>query len=249
MSAEQVARVQRAPEVEPWPRGVSREAELSIGQVTKALEAEFPAIKVSKIRFLEDQGLISPVRSGSGYRKYSPADVERLRYVLTRQRDSYAPLKVIGDELRAMDAGHEVTVAAQARIVASDGQVVRASGEHIPARELSDLTGVDVEVLERYATLGLITPDMGGYFPARSVQVVNLLASLEASGIEARLLRAVRSAAERHADLVDMVVDSQRARGRAGDLERAAARSAELGEMVADLHREMMRVAVARLNA
>ncbi len=234
---------------EAWPRGVPRDPVLSIGQVVDALRAEFPAVTVSKIRFLEDQGLVAPVRSGSGYRKYSRADIERLRFVLIQQRDSYAPLRVIGDQLRALDAGHDIEPAPTARVVTSEGHVVVPTHRtSVPARELSDLTGAGIDTLERYAALGLITPDMAGYFPARTVQVVSLLVALESQGVDARILRSVRTGAERSADLVDQAVSSQRSRNRAADLERAGSRSMELGELMADLHREMLRVSLSQLN-
>lgn len=233
----------------PWPRGVSREPVLSIGYVADELQKEFPTLTVSKIRFLENEGLVSPARSGSGYRKYSQADIERLRFVLTRQRDAYVPLRVIGDELTALDAGHDIEVAPIARVVASDGKVVTPQNRaYIPARDLSDLTGVDLDTLEEYTRLGLITPDMAGYFPTRSVQVVTLIRRLESEGVDLRVLRSIRQSAERAADLVDQVVDSQRARGRSADKEKAAARATDLGELVADLHREMLRTAISRLN-
>ena len=76
-------------------------AYLGIGEVLAQLQAEFPDVSVSKIRFLENEGLIQPARSPSKYRKFSPADVERLRYILTAQRDQYLPLRVIKDQLDA----------------------------------------------------------------------------------------------------------------------------------------------------
>ena len=234
----------------PWPRGVPRDPVLSIGSVVARLKSEFPAITVSKIRFLEDQGLVAPARTGSGYRKYSEADVERLRYVLIQQRDSFTPLKVIGDQLRALDAGHEVEPVRAARVVASQGRVVAASNHRaIPVRELCDLTGIDVETAERYARLGVITPDIAGYFPARTVQVVQLLLALESMGVDARLLRSVRNSAERSADLIDQTVSSQRSRRRSGDVERAGMRALELGEMFAQLHQEMLRVSLGQLGS
>lgn len=249
--ARQAAKAAAQPDLpQPWPRGVSREAVLTIGQVVEDLAREFPAITVSKIRYLEDQGLVSPQRTGSGYRKYSKADAERLRFILTRQRDSFAPLRVIGEELRAMDAGHEVTPARPARVIASEGRVVAVGNRPmIPAVDLSDITGVDLETLERYSRLGLITPDISGYFPSRSVQVVQLLVQLEQAGIDARTLRPVRNGAERSADIVDQTVSSQRSRRRASDMEKASARSMELGELFAELHREMLRVSLSQLNA
>jgi len=78
---------------------------MSIGEVLSLLRPEFPAVTISKLRFLEDQGLVEPHRAPSGYRKYTYADVERLRYVLGVQRDHYLPLRVIREHLAAMDGG------------------------------------------------------------------------------------------------------------------------------------------------
>lgn len=235
---------------EPWPRGVSRDAVLSIGHVKDELQKEFPALTVSKIRYLETEGLISPVRNGSGYRKYSQADIERLRFVLVRQRDSYSPLKAIGDELAALDAGQEVEMPKVARIVASDGKVVSPTNRpHIPARELMDLTDTDEETLERYVKLGLLRPNMSGYFPMRAIYIVPMLLALESEGLDPRLLRSVQSSADRAADIVDASVANLRSRGRSGDKERASARAMELSEAMADLYREMLRNSIAQLNS
>ncbi|QWW18680.1 MerR family transcriptional regulator [Schaalia sp. 19OD2882] len=248
-AARELAGAQEDVALVPWPRGVSRKASLTIGQVVETLAKEFPAITVSKVRYLEDQELVSPTRTASGYRKYSPADVARLRFVLQRQRDTFAPLRVIGDELRALDAGHEPAPSRSARVVASEGRVVDVGNRPaVPASDLCDLTGADLETLERFTRLGLVTPDLAGYFPSRCIQVVSLLLQLEGCGIDVRTLRAVRTGAERSADIIDQTVTSQHSRRRAGDAERAAARSAELGELFADLHREMLRVSLHNLN-
>lgn len=232
-----------------WPRDFPRDPILSIGQVVENLAQEFPAITVSKVRYLEDQGLVRPTRTSAGYRKYSCGDVERLRFVLQRQRDSFAPLRAIGDELRALDAGHEPSPSRTARVVASEGRVVSTGNRRaLPAADLCDLTGADLETLERYVRLGLLTPDIGGYFPARCVQVLTILLQLEMAGIDVRTLRSVRSGAERSADLIDQTVSSQRSRRRSGDAERALARSVELAELLADLHREMLRVSIHQLS-
>src|SRR5690625_7627311 len=98
---------------------------MSIGTVLSLLQPEFPAVRISKLRFLEEQGLVSPRRSGSGYRMYSQADVERLRYALTAQRDSFLPLRVIRDQLEDLDAGRPVASAPGTRVVARDGELVR----------------------------------------------------------------------------------------------------------------------------
>ena len=156
----------------------------------------------------------------------------RLRYVLAEQRDSFTPLSVIRSQLDALDAGHTPSRRRVAQMVSSEGQTVSLGGRRaIPASDLADLTGVDNDALERYSRLGLITPDMAGYFPARCVQAVSAIARLECAGVDVRVLRAVRQGAERSADIIDQTVSSQRGRGRGADRERARARAVELGEL------------------
>ncbi|MGA7690578.1 MAG: MerR family transcriptional regulator, partial [Jiangellales bacterium] len=87
----------------PAPSG--RSGTLSIGQVLAGLREDFPDVTISKIRFLETEGLVEPERAPSGYRRFTPTDVERLRYVLAAQRDHYLPLKVIREHLDAIDRG------------------------------------------------------------------------------------------------------------------------------------------------
>ncbi len=246
-----VARVRRsdsAAESISWPHDVDHAPELSIGRVVDALKEEFPAISLSKVRYLESEGLVSPARTGAGYRKYSAADIERLRYVLTEQRDSFTPLSVIRAQLDALDAGHSPARRRVAQMVSSEGQTVSLGGRRaIPAGDLSDLTGVDMDALERYTRLGLITPDLAGYFPSRCVQAVSTIARLECAGVDVRVLRTVRQGAERSADIIDQAVSSQRGRGRGADRERARARAIELGDLFAELHRDMLTVAVSAL--
>ena len=83
---------------------------MSIGVVLERLRTEFPDVTVSKIRFLESEGLITPQRTASGYRRFTEEDVERLRYILVTQRDNYLPLKVIREQLEAMDSGHVTAI-------------------------------------------------------------------------------------------------------------------------------------------
>jgi len=232
-----------------WPHDADHCPELSIGRVVEELKEEFPAISLSKIRYLESEGLVNPARTGAGYRKYSAADVARLRYVLAEQRDSFTPLSVIRSQLDALDAGHTPSRRRVAQMVSSEGQTVSLGGRRaIPASDLADLTGVDIDALDRYSRLGLITPDMAGYFPARCVQAVSAIARLECAGVDVRVLRAVRQGAERSADIIDQTVSSQRGRGRGADRERARARAVELGELFAELHRDLLTVAISALS-
>lgn len=243
------ARRQRATEAQTlsWPRDVSHEPRMTIGQLTDRVKSEFPALKLSKVRYLESEGLLEPQRTSAGYRKYSEADRERLRYILTQQRDSFLPLAVIRDQLKALDAGHEVERVPTARIVSDSGQTRLPSTDHVSVRQLCDLTGTSTSDIRELTNLGLLTPDMGGYYPTRSIKVVQLVLKLRENGVDPRNLRGVRMAAERHADLVDNAVSHIRSRGRGSDIERARARSQELSEVTADLHREFLRLAIDRL--
>ena len=156
---------------------------------------------------------------------------------------------MIRDQLRALDAGHEVSRRRAAQVVASEGKVVSLGNRRsIPAADLADLTGCELAAIERYVSLGLVTPDIAGYFPSRSVQVILQIRELEALGVDARTLRSVRHGAERSADLIDQTVLSQTPRDRAIDRERQNSRRLELGERFAQLHHEMLRVALSQLT-
>lgn len=232
----------------PWPRGYSTTPELSIGAVTEFVAREFPATTVSKIRFLEDKGLIKPHRTSSGYRKYSRTDIERIRFILTQQRDSYAPLKVILDQLRALDAGHDVEPVPTARLVSSEGvTLIPPSKRTLTPRELSDLTGLSATQLEEYVRLGLIVPDLGGHFLTRTVYAIQAIVELEEAGLPARLLRSVKQGAERSADTIDQVVTSRQNRKKAGEKERSRAQASDLAEVFGRLHNEMLAIAVEKL--
>lgn len=231
-----------------WPRNVSHEPRLTIGAVVEVLRQEFPATTVSKVRFLEDQGLVKPTRTAAGYRKYSSADIDRLRFVLTQQRDSYAPLKVIQERLASLDAGHDVETPKPARLISSDGEPVVAKKQTtLSARELGEVTGASVEQLNQYAKLGLITPDLSGYFSSQCVPIVQTILQLSDAGIQPRSLRTVATSALRLSDLVDQVVASRHLRGRPGEKERSRAQAADLTDLVGKLHKDILRRAVESL--
>lgn len=128
----------------------------TIGQVLAALESDFAGISASKIRFLEDKGLVSPQRTNTGYRKYSAQDIERLRYVLELQRDQYLPLKVIRERLADLDAG-KVQVA-QPEIEAVETQTAEdpAPSRSFTLRELGQEAEVDMPLLRELIKYGLL---------------------------------------------------------------------------------------------
>lgn len=156
-----------------------------IGQVLAQLRDEFPDISPSKIRFLEAEGLIRPARAQSGYRRFAAADIERLRYILTAQRDEYLPLRVIRQRLDAMDG------------------VAEPSPETMTRSELLSAAGADEPLLAELEAYGLIR--RGRQYGTGALCVARCAVSLREFGIQPRHLRAVKAAAEREVTLVEQV--------------------------------------------
>jgi DNA-binding transcriptional MerR regulator len=200
---------------------------MTIGAVLAALEQDFPDISVSKIRFLEAQGLLTPERTGSGYRAFSPHDVERLRYILTAQRDRFWPLKVIREALDKLERGLEpepqpgdpgpsrprVPAAASDPDLPTAVELGRRGKLRLTDVELRDAAGLDQRTFEALSTFGLLRPDSSGHFGDASLAVARAAAALAAHGIEPRHLRAFRTAADREIGLVQQVVSPLRGRG------------------------------------
>ncbi|MET7303881.1 MerR family transcriptional regulator [Embleya sp. NPDC005575] len=196
---------------------------MSIGGVLTLLRPEFPDISISKIRFLEAEGLIEPQRSPSGYRKFGAADIERLRYVLRVQRDRYLPLRVIKDQLDAMDRGLEPagpTPAEAERAQDADGDPGSAGRDGttvlldrpglIAAAGIQD---VDLARLEEFGLIQPHRPRPGGadgehavVYDGDALVVARLVAALGRYGVEPRHLRQTKAAADREAALVEQIV-------------------------------------------
>nr|WP_223875167.1 MerR family transcriptional regulator [Nanchangia anserum] len=223
---------------------------MSIGQVVTRLRAEFPTVTNSKVRFLEEQGVVSPARTATGYRKFSESDVERLRFCLASQRDTYMPLAKIVQRLRALDAGHEADIEPTARIVASQGQLrapVR-SDLTITARELRDLSGISESELGEIVSIGLVTPDLAGYFPQRALAIIHAVVALRSEGVPIRNLRYLRTFAQRNIDLAEQIIGAGRHDRSGADKERRLARTAELTQVLTTLATELTRHEVDQLD-
>lgn len=231
---------------EPWPRGISRRATMRISDILASLQLEFPAVTTSKLRFLEEQGLVEPVRTASGYRQYSPADVERLRFVLRQQRDRYMPLKVIGERLAALDAGEEDEPAPRARLATRDG-VREPVGARLTVEVLAREAEVEPSFVEELVTAGVVRPHPSGAFDSWALQIVTAAAALAQHGIDPRHLRQFRTAADRQADLVEQVVAPWRGQRSASSRARAGTLAAEVGELCTQMHTALLRAAVADL--
>jgi DNA-binding transcriptional MerR regulator len=220
---------------------------MSIGTVLNVLRDEFPEVTISKIRFLESEGLIEPQRTPSGYRKFSPADVERLGHVLRMQRDHYLPLKVIREHLDAMERGEAAPLPTVGR--QRDGEVglepVEApTAARIGRTELLAAVGIGEQELDEWESYGLIAPLPDGVYDAEAVTVAGLVLELGRFGIEPRHLRAMKAAADREAGLVDQVVAPLKRHRNPQTRAHAEARTKELAGLTVKLHAALVQTAL-----
>ncbi|MCA1710495.1 MAG: MerR family transcriptional regulator [Actinobacteria bacterium] len=238
---------------------LSSRAFMSIGEVLGQLRGDFPDITISKIRFLEAEGLVEPERTSSGYRKFSREDVGRLRYVLSAQRDHYLPLRVIKEHLDAIDRGMEPPA-----LPAGNGpRVPRAlvSAEGLPGpeaflpdvsemrlsrEELLSAAGLEPEQLDQLEQYGLVAKRAGGsHYDGDALVVAKTVAEMARFGIEARHLRPFKAAADREIGLVEQVVTplvrqrNPEARARADEVVR------ELAALSVKLHSTLVRSGLA----
>jgi DNA-binding transcriptional MerR regulator len=193
---------------------------MSIGEVLAQLRPEFPDTTISKLRFLESEGLVEPERTAAGYRKYSREDVARLRYILTAQRDHYLPLRVIREQLDAIDRGQSprpvsvppVAVSATRALVAADSLPSPADFAANPANvrlsrtELLEKSGATDEQVRQLEQYGLVAKRAGGFYDADALVITSTVVQLASYGLEPRHLRAYRSAADREVGLFEQVV-------------------------------------------
>jgi len=178
---------------------------LTIGAVAKILGREFEDISISKIRYLEDQKLLSPRRTPGGYRLYSQADVERLRTILRMQRDEFLPLRVIRHELAA-GAREERGGAASLRRATS---IEASKGSRLTVEELVDQTGVGGELIKDLEDWRLVQPetvDGNKLYDDADTEIVKACAELARFGVGGRNLKVLRTAADREAALLEAVI-------------------------------------------
>jgi DNA-binding transcriptional MerR regulator len=224
---------------------------MSIGAVLALLRPDFPDVSISKIRFLEDQGLVEPERTPAGYRKFRHRDVERLRYVLGVQRDHYLPLRVIRDHLEAVDQGLEPPVGrggpGSPRLVEPGFPGRRSAGDQrISRAQLLAAAGVEDALLRDLESHGLVSIRPGGVYDADAVLLTRTAAELAAFGIEPRHLRGFRSAADREAGLVEQIVSPLRRQRGPEASARAEEVTRELSGLCVQLHTALVRAALER---
>jgi len=234
--------------------GGAGHAFMSIGEVLGQLRGEFPDVTISKIRFLEAEGLVEPQRTSSGYRKFSRDDVGRLRYVLASQRDNYLPLRVIKGHLEAIDRGLQPATNSQggpqvprAVVDTDDGLpgpddfMPDASELRLSRQELIAAAGIEPDQLTQIEGFGLVSAGAGGHYDGDALVIVKTIAEMSRFGLEPRHLRSFRTTAEREIGLVEQVVSplvrqrNPEARGRADEVAR------ELASLSVRLHATLVR--------
>jgi DNA-binding transcriptional MerR regulator len=207
-----------------------------IGEVLAQLSGEFPDVRISKIRFLESEGLIEPARSPSGYRRFSRHDVQRLRYILTAQRDHYLPLRVIKEKLDAADGAGDLDLPA--------GGSPGAGGSMLGRSELLGAAGIDGTRLDELEEFGLVRRRGRQYGP-EALAVARLVAELGKFGVQARHLRAVKAAAERETSLIEQVVAPVLRQRSAGAAERAGQTARDIAALSMRLHAALVEAELA----
>jgi len=228
--------------VAPQPRP-SGGGLLSIGQVLAKLSPDFPDLTPSKLRFLEERQLVSPARTESGYRKFSPADLERLRFVLTMQRDHYLPLKVIRGYLAEMDAGRTPELPGGG----TPAQSILTVDRKLTRDELIREAGATPMLLGDAISASLILP--GDVFGEDALSVLSALVELQRSGIEPRHLRGFRAAAERELSLIESALMPVSRRRDSSSRARAAEMAREIAGQLEVVRSSMIRSALTRLDS
>ncbi|HSG78771.1 MAG TPA: MerR family transcriptional regulator [Acidimicrobiia bacterium] len=211
---------------------------LSIGEVINLLRDEFPDLTVSKVRFLEVKGLISPPRSGSGYREFDVQQIDRLRYILRQQRDHFLPLKVIKSKLTAWERGEEPTVD-QPEGPPADAYF--ASGDvTMSADELARAAGISRATVDALVAHGVLDPD-DGVFTDDHLAMARAAGRLMARGLEARHLRAFRLGANRESDLLAQLTSPLLRHKSPANTRRAAQILADCAQAARDLQDAIVR--------
>jgi DNA-binding transcriptional MerR regulator len=216
---------------------------LSIGQVLARLRPDFPDLTPSKLRFLEERQLISPARTESGYRKFSPTDMDRLRFVLTMQRDHYLPLKVIRSYLDELDAGRQPDLPG-----AATGPVptILPTERRFQREELIREANATPQLLNDAVSASLIVP--AELYGEPVLAVLKSLVELQRSGIEPRHLRGFRASAERELGLIENALIPVSRRNDASSRAKASELAREIAGQLEIVRSSLIRSALSRLD-
>lgn len=231
-------------ETDPHRSDILHEPRVGISAVLKELGAEHPGITASKLRFLEDKGLVHPARTASGYRKFSRTDIDRLRRILELQRDRYLPLKVIRERL---DADGEVRTDGPEDTAVPTPPELPARPSTYTLRELAGRTGAGIPLVRELVSYGLIREQEGG-FDDHALAITRAALALTAHGLEPRHLRPFKAAADRELGLVEQAVAPLTSRRDPASRARAVERAQEISGLCLTIHTSLVRSEIAALQ-
>ena len=214
---------------------------LSIGQVLAKLTPEFPELTPSKLRFLEEQGLVSPSRTPSGYRKFSAADLERLKLVLGMQRDHYMPLKVIREHLADLDAGLSPLLPGSGPALPN----MLSTGRKYTREELLRESGASSQLLSDAVSASLLPA--AELFDEEALRMLGALVELGRRGIEPRHLRTLRAATQRELGLIESAVAPLAHRRDASGRAKTVDTAQEIARQLDVVRASLLRVGLDRL--
>ena len=230
---------------EPTPIFQARAGKLvTIGQVLALLTPEFPELTQSKLRFLEENGLITPQRTDSGYRKFAEADVERLKLILELQRDRYLPLKVIGQFLADLDAGKSAALPGDDSKPAKHVRVAQV--KYVSRIELIAETSITDALIAEAQSVGLLPEEP---FRANSIEIARSIMKLSRGfGLTPRHLRGIKTAADREIGLIEGIVAPVLAKKEPSSKSKAAHFAEELQSHFASIRDELIRGSIAKID-
>lgn len=224
-------------------RAISTSGKLfTIGQVLALLNPEFPDLSPSKLRFLEEQGLIEPQRTPAGYRKFSEQDVQRTRVILELQRDQYLPLRVIRDYLEQLDQGKTPSLP-QAQ--PSVEKLVPRNPVRLTKVALMSETGISAGLLQEAQTLMLIAKEP---FEASDLEIARAIVHLQRFGISPRHLRGLKASADREIGIIEGVVAPVLGKNEAASKSRAAHYAKEIENQFATIRGELIKSVISKID-
>jgi DNA-binding transcriptional MerR regulator len=224
-------------------RAISSSGKLfTIGQVLSVLNPDFPDLSPSKLRFLEEQGLIEPQRTPAGYRKFSEQDVQRTRVILELQRDQYLPLRVIRDYLEQLDSGKSPNLP---QVQASVSKLQAKNPIKLTKVALMSETGISAGLLQEAQTLTLISKEP---FEASDVEIARAIVHLQRFGISPRHLRGLKASAEREIGIIEGVVAPVLGKNEPASKSRAAHYAQEIENQFATIRGELIKSVISKID-
>ena len=215
----------------------------TIGQVLDVLSQKFPDLSPSKLRFLEEQGLVTPQRTASGYRKFTELDIERIQIILELQRDQYLPLKVIRTYLADLDDGKQPSLPGGA---VNAQHLRQARGKKLSRIELIAETAITDQLIAEAQDVSLLTEEP---FDVAALEIARAIVHLQRFGIQPRHLRGIKASAEREIGIIEGVVAPVLGKNDTASRSRAAHYAAEIENQFSTIRTELIRSVISKIDS